>query len=427
MRWFFFVLARALCCKGDAPPPPPPSLLSRDSLPAAATPSLSTVRSHVFAQTEGTRKERRDALQSWIDQLPPGATAIVNPRIRAITTNETIYVRTARVALHGLRLKLEAGINARVPLMRIMAPGVQLFNTSLHGNLGTLSGWPRDQGGRASLLEVKNDNFTIVGLTLRRATRNGVTVGSKLQDVRYGLIAHVNATDIGRDAVSISGYSVMRVRDVLVEGVRLLRSLYRGAVEVSDGTDSILVRDVTAEGAMYALDVFHDHGLGKPCTNTVVERVVARACRHIVRTYQPRGGKFLRHSGLSLVNLRGEALTGPPLHIAEANRVCIDDVRVTRSPDQDACEQGAAPQHECRPVEFPWQSGPYGMLYLDPVPQLPASTHVRLGHASLDRTALPSMWSINSTKKSYVSPLAEGASCDVNLGTIRSRERWPFA
>lgn len=273
----------------------------------------------MFAQTEGTRKERRDALQSWIDQLPPGATAIVNPRIRAITTNETIYVRTARVALHGLRLKLEAGINARVPLMRIMAPGVQLFNTSLHGNLGTLSGWPRDQGaadqgGRASLLEVENDNFTIVGLTLRRATKNGVTVGSKLQDVRYGLIAHVNATDIGRDAVSISGYSVMRVRDVLVEGVRLLRSLYRGAVEVSDGTDSILVRDVTAEGAMYALDVFHDHGLGKPCTNTVVERVVARACRHIVRTHQPRGGKFLRHSGLSLVNLRGEALTGPDCH-----------------------------------------------------------------------------------------------------------------
>jgi hypothetical protein len=134
---------------------------------------------------------------------------------------------------------------------------------------------------------------------------------------------------MGRDAVSISGgNNGLRVRDVNVRNVRLERGYFRGAVEVSDGTDNVVVSGVYAEDAVYAIDV-QDHGKpSAPNTNIVIENVEAVRCKHILRTANgPRG-----HDHLTLRNFEGKECK-LPVQISYTRHVKIEQLTILQHID----------------------------------------------------------------------------------------------
>ena len=143
-------------------------------------------------------------------------------------------------------------------------------------------------------------------------------------DIVGGVIKDIEAFRIGRDAVSITGGNRgQRVRDVTVENVSLKRGYKRGAVEVSDGTDNITVRNVYAERCPYAIDV-QDHGKGSaPNTNVTIENVEAVQCRHIIRT----ANRPLGHAGLTLRNLTGKGCEYP-VQISNTKDVTIENLKI---------------------------------------------------------------------------------------------------
>ena len=115
----------------------------------------------------------------------------------------------------------------------------------------------------------------------------------------------------------------MRVRDVTVENIRLERSYHRGAVEASDGTDNITIRNVFAQDAVYAVDV-QDHGApSAPNTNILVEHIEALRCKHALRTANgPRG-----HAQLTLRNIRAIECA-LPLQISHTTGVQIEQLNI---------------------------------------------------------------------------------------------------
>lgn len=148
---------------------------------------------------------------------------------------------------------------------------------------------------------------------------------------------------MGRDAVSLSGGNRgQRIRNVTVENVRLKVGYFRGAVEVSDGTDNITIRHVHAESALYAIDV-QDHGQGSaPNTNVTLEDVTAVNCRHVIRTANhPLGHTNLALSDFTARNCRR------PVQISNTTHVRIKNLAIVNKP---AAETSRITLHHCDDV-----------------------------------------------------------------------------
>ena len=220
------------------------------------------------------------------------------------------------------------GLNARLPeklgstsLLVVDAAGVSISDVEFHGNYDSVS-----QKVRAPLIKIHAGNFRLERCKFYDSSKDGVEVTPKRGrgDVVGGVIRDIEAYRIGRDAVSISGGNRgERVRDVVIENVSLKKGYKRGAVEVSDGTDNITVRNVYAERCPYAIDV-QDHGKGSaPNTNVVVENVEAVRCKHIVRT----ANRPLGHANLTLRNLTGKDCA-LPVQISNTKNVTIDGLKI---------------------------------------------------------------------------------------------------
>jgi hypothetical protein len=153
--------------------------------------------------------------------------------------------------------------------------------------------------------------------------------GERGRDIVGGEVRDIKAFRMGRDAVSLSGgNNGLRVRDVSVRNVRLERGYHRGAVEVSDGSDNVTVRDVYAQDAVYAIDV-QDHGKpSAPNTKVLIENVEAVRCKHIIRTANgPRG-----HEHLTLRNFVGKDCT-LPVQISHTKHVRIEQLTILNHTD----------------------------------------------------------------------------------------------
>jgi len=257
-------------------------------------------------------------LQDVIDRAPEKGTVACD-REKPIVLSVPIVIRKP-LTLTGLNARLPEELG-KTSLLVVEAAGVAITDVELHGNYDSVS-----QKVRAPLIKIHGGNFRLERCKFYDSSKDGVEVTPKRGggDVVGGVIRDIEAFRIGRDAVSISGGNRgERVRDVVIENVSLKKGYKRGAVEVSDGTDNITVRNVYAESCPYGIDV-QDHGKGSaPNTNIVVENVEAVRCRHIIRT----ANRALGHANLTLRNLIGRSCT-LPVQISNTKNVTVEGLKV---------------------------------------------------------------------------------------------------
>ncbi len=260
-------------------------------------------------------------LQAVIDAAPPNAVIECNPASE-LTLSESIWIAQP-LTLRGLRARLPEGLG-RTPLLVVTAPGVALEDLFLIGNYASVP-----QSDRSPLVLIHAGEFRVERARFEDASKDGVLVTpTGGVDIAVGVVRDIEAYRMGRDAVSIAGDNRgARVRNVLVERVRLQRGYHRGAVEISDGTDAVTAREVYAEDAVYAVDV-QDHGVGSaPNRNITLENIAAVDCRHLVRTLNsPRG-----HANLTLRN--GTAIRcWRPVALSNTDNVLVESLRVVMMP-----------------------------------------------------------------------------------------------
>jgi hypothetical protein len=268
-------------------------------------------------------------LQALLDSAPPGA-VVKCEQSKPLIVDKTLRI-TRPITLRGLKASLPEKLGDTV-LLVVDAGGVTLTDLQLRGNYDSV-----DQKNRAPLIHIKAGLFRIERCRFSDASKDGimVTPDDGADDLIGGVIRDIEGFRMGRDVVSLSGGNGgQRIRNITVENVRLTKGFFRGAVEVSDGTDSITVRHVYAEDAVYAVDV-QDHGAkqeGKPAPcapNTIItlEDVTAVNCKHLIRT----ANHPLGHAGLTLVDATAKNCREPVL-ISNTTRVRIRNLTIFNEP-----------------------------------------------------------------------------------------------
>lgn len=268
-------------------------------------------------------------LQTLLDKAPEGA-VIVCEQAQPLVVTKTITIARPLI-LRGLKARLPEKLGGMV-LLVVEAKGVTLTDIEMHGNYDSV-----DQRNRAPFIHIKAGEFRVERCKFFDGTKDGINVtpDDGTGDIVGGVIRDIEGFRMGRDVVSLSGgCGGQRIRNVTVENVRLQKGYFRGAVEVSDGTDNITVRRVRAEDAVYAIDV-QDHGAmqqGKsrpsaPNTNVTVEDVAAVNCKHVIRT----ANRPLGHANLTLRDFTASNCREPVL-ISNTTHVRIENLTIINEP-----------------------------------------------------------------------------------------------
>ena len=264
-------------------------------------------------------------LQVLLNQVAEG-TVVVCEQAEPLVVRKTLTI-TKPMTLRGLTARLPEKLGG-MPLLVVEAKGVVLTDLEMHGNYDSV-----DQKNRAPFIHIKAGAFRVERCRFFDGTKDGINVtpDDNAGDIVGGVIRDIEGFRMGRDVVSLSGgCGGQRVRDVTVENVSLQKGYFRGAVEVSDGTDHITVRHIRAENAVYAIDV-QDHGArqkGKakpsaPNTNVLIEDVTATNCRHVIRT----ANRPLGHANLTLRNFTAKNC-GQPVVISNTTHVRVENLAI---------------------------------------------------------------------------------------------------
>jgi len=258
-------------------------------------------------------------LQVLIERTPAYGTVNCN-RNRELVVETTIRVRKP-LTIHGLAARLPDKLG-KTPLLVVESEGVNIVDFALRGNGDTV-----EQSERASLLVINAGNFRVEDGRFDNVSQNGLTIEPRKvepRDVSGGVVRNLVGDGVVRDVVSISGGDgVAVVRNVVVENIQGYRSRLRGAVEVSDGSKNITVRDVYAEDSVYAIDV-QDHGKPKQINSNIrIDNVTAVRCRHAVRFNLHDYG----HRDISLQNITAVD-TEQPLHLKHVNSASVANVKI---------------------------------------------------------------------------------------------------
>ena len=264
--------------------------------------------------------------QAIIDKASAGA-VVVCEQTKPIEVSESLQLRKP-ITIRGLKACLPPKVD-KTPIMIADSTGVTLTDCEMQGNYATV-----DQKHRAPLLHLKRGDFRIERCKFSDGSKDGIMVTPEdgTGDVVGGVIRDIEGARMGRDLVSLSGGNGgLRIRDVTVENISLKKGYHRGAVEVSDGTDNIIVRHVYVEDAHYAIDV-QDHGPIKPrtgnaCapnTKVLLEDFTAVRCQNIIRT----ANHPLGHADLTLRDFTGRDCT-EPIRIRNTTRVLIENLTIT--------------------------------------------------------------------------------------------------
>jgi hypothetical protein len=260
--------------------------------------------------------------QALLNRVPAG-TVVVCEQAQPLVVAKTITIGKP-MTLRGLKAKLPEKLG-KTTLLVVASSGVTLLDLELHGNYSSVN-----QKDRAPLLHVKTGGFRIERCKFFDGSKDGimVTPDDGAGDIVGGTIRDIEGARMGRDAVSLSGGNRgQRIRNVTVENVRLKVGYFRGAVEVSDGTDNITVRHVHADSALYAIDV-QDHGRGSaPNTNVTLEDVTAVNCKHIIRT----ANHPLGHANLAMSDFTAKNC-GRPVQISNTTHVRIKNLAIVSEP-----------------------------------------------------------------------------------------------
>lgn len=258
-------------------------------------------------------------LQALLDKAPTGA-VVVCAQTKPLEVSTSIWLRKP-VTLRGLKANLLPKVG-KTPILMADAEKITLTDIEMHGNYDSVS-----QTLRAPFIHVKRGGFVIERCKFYDGTKDGIMVTPEkgTGDIVGGTIRDIEGERMGRDLVSLSGGNEgLRIRDVTVENINLKKGYFRGAVEVSDGADNIIVRHVYAEEAVYGIDV-QDHG-GSRGTNTkvVLEDVTAVRCRHIIRT---ANNPLSKHTDLTLRNSTGKNCRDP-VSISNTTGVRIENLSI---------------------------------------------------------------------------------------------------
>jgi hypothetical protein len=285
-------------------------------------------------------------LQALLDKVPEGAVVVCEQ------AEPLVVARTITIAKPMTLRGLKAGLPEKLgdtPLMVVEAKGVTLTDLEMHGNYDSVS-----QKNRAPFIHIKAGKFRVERCKFWDGTKDGINVtpDDGAGDIVGGVIRDIEGFRMGRDVVSLSGgCGGQRIRNVTVENVSLKKGYFRGAVEVSDGADNIIVNHVRAEDAVYAIDV-QDHGAvqkGKPKpsapnTNVTVNDVTAVGCKHAIRT----ANRPLGHANLTLRDFTARNCREPVL-ISNTTHVRIENLTITNEP---ATEKPRITLRNCNDVEL---------------------------------------------------------------------------
>lgn len=239
-------------------------------------------------------------LQTILDVCAPGTIIQCSSEDGVVEVAKTLVIRKP-LTLRGLRARLPDG-KGNTSLVQVTAAGVTVSDFELIGNSKTVP-----QSKRQSLLVIQAGDFHVENGVFRDSTRNGVSVELPLNAPKNsrlvgGVISNVAGYNCARDIVSIGGNSNeddaarsdCAIVHVVIDDVRCFKDVLagkedgridsRGAVEVSDGTENITVKRVTAENSEYAVDL-QTHDSGQRNVNIVIEGpIVARNCLRAVGT-----------------------------------------------------------------------------------------------------------------------------------------------
>ena len=259
-------------------------------------------------------------LQEVIDHAPSNSIVRCDPN-QVLTLAVPVRIRKP-LTLVGLRARLPEKLGS-TPLLVVEARGVAVTDFELTGNADSVP-----QNERAPLLVIHAGDFRVERGQFLNSSKDGVMIdgdGSKDEDIVGGVVRDVVGRGVRRDVVSISGSdgNGRRIRNVLVDNVRCYDSAFRGAVEVSDGTDNITVRKVYAESAVYAIDV-QDHNKPEQSNrNVVVEDVYAWRCKHALRTANTRKG----HANLTIRDITARQCS-IPVQVSHTANLHLSNVRL---------------------------------------------------------------------------------------------------
>jgi hypothetical protein len=265
-------------------------------------------------------------LQKMIDNANAGATMTCNPK-RKLELSKPVAIKKA-LALESLHASLPRGLG-KTSLIVVEVEGVTLRDGEFHGNYDSVP-----QKDRAPLVWFQAGSFTIERCTFHDASKDGIMIAPRdergAKDIVGGTIRDIKGYRLGRDAVSISGgNNGLKARNLTVENVRLEKGYHRGAVEVSDGSDNVTVRNVYAQDAVYAIDV-QDHGKGSAAnTNISIENVEAVRCKHAIRTANSQRG----HANLTLKNFTARECALPVL-ITNTKNIRVEQLKILAHADK---------------------------------------------------------------------------------------------
>lgn len=264
-----------------------------------------------------------DDLQSIVDAAPPYATLLAD------SAHEIEIAKTVRIdkplTFVGLKARLRAGVG-NTHMLEVVSEGVIFTEFALTGNIESVP-----YKDRASLIVFRKGGFRVENGSFHNSAKDGVMVNptEATGAIEHGVIRDIVGVNNARDVISISGAGQLGlpVRHLLVENIRCFGSRDRGAVEVSDGSEDVTVRDIYSESSYYGVDVQDHRKPGQVNRNVVIDGVRVKDCPIAIRTANSDFG----HDGLMIRNVSGEQWRQDkwrPLHITNTANVFIDNVRI---------------------------------------------------------------------------------------------------
>lgn len=258
-------------------------------------------------------------LQQALDDAPPNSVVVFNPNEQLILSN-SLNVNKA-LTLRGLNARLPEKLG-KSPLVTVQANGVTIEDFQLYGNTESVG-----QDERAPLIYIKASDFRVQHGLVVNSSRHGIYAApdEKTGDLYGGVIRDIVGHGNARCVVSIGdhGNQGLTVHNVLIENIRSYDSALRGAVNVKDGNDNIIVRDIYASNSVYAVDIQDHKRPGEINRNITIENIYAIRCRHAIRT----NNRDVGHHNLTIRNVTAEQCS-IPLRISNTERVTLDNIRV---------------------------------------------------------------------------------------------------
>jgi len=186
----------------------------------------------------------------------------------------TIKISQPGIILRGVNVRLQAGY-ART-IFAVEGDRFSMYDFVLTGNRGSI--WDKL---RQSMVVLRGSNFHLERGQLINSSRDGISVGtSKTRDIDGGVIRDILGIRNGRETVSLSTAKNggPRTRNIVVDNIRSYRSSARGALEVSDGVENIIVRNIYAEDSFSALGIQDHKEPDQANKNITISNVFAKNC-----------------------------------------------------------------------------------------------------------------------------------------------------